>query len=75
LSENDRNFDLPRMDGEDIFDYLDRFAAKLKLVDYGPDNRLLRDMLVAITTGDYAESNRISELLERKKAAQIKVIK
>lgn len=75
MSENDRSFDLPRMEGEDIFDYLNRYAAKIKTVDYGPDGTLARDMLVATLIGDHAESERINEVLRRKIAARMKVIK
>jgi len=75
MNENEKNFDLPRSEGEDIFDYLDRFAAKIKSTDYGPDGNLARDMLVATTVGNYVEADRIGEILKRMNAAGMKIIK
>jgi len=73
MTENEKNFDLPRLEGEDIFDYLDRYAQRLRLIDYGPDGNLARDMLVATAVGNYAEADRIGEILKRKNAAGLKI--
>jgi len=75
MAENERNFDLPRLEGEDIFDYFDRYAERLRSIDYGPDGSLARDMLVATTVGNYVEADRIGEILKRKNAAGMKIIK
>jgi len=75
MNDNDKGFDLPRLEGEDIFDYLDRYAERLRSIDYGPDGNLARDMLVATTIGDFAEADRIRKLFDRKVAARMKVIK
>lgn len=75
MPEFDGDFDLPRLEGEDILDYFDRFAARLKSVDYGPNGNLERGLLVAIAIGDLCEAERIGEILKRKNAAQMKIIK
>jgi len=75
MTENEKSFDLPRMEGEDIFDYFDRYAERLRSIDYGPDGNLARDMLVATAIGNYVEADRIGEILKRKNAARMKIIK
>lgn len=75
MEEDDRDFDLPRLEGEDIFEYFDRFAARLKSIDHGPNGNFERDLLVAIAIGDLGEAERIGEVLKRKNAARMKIIK
>lgn len=67
--------EFPRGEGEDIFDYFDRYAAWIKKKDYGPDGNLEKDLLIAIMVGDFRESDRLANILDRKNAANIRVVK